>query len=269
MKLTDMPDNPWHILVMGGPKTGKTQLIGSLCQLVPTVVVTADPIGLDTLRSMHVDPEVILLDDWGKAYEAYERLEALAKTHRAIALDDLGSSQAKIRTRILHQPQGKDEYKLGRNELGQQIDRQLMLGGRRLQLQGYGAMATGMNTFMEAFLRLPYRIKVITVLEELREHPRSGENHLFPALEGSLRYELPARFSLVSSLWLHQVDGTTYFCGTTRPHPHIPTGTRYGAPRTWINPDMSKLLKSIQGKEEVADQETKVEQAIGTGLLSK
>lgn len=266
MKLSEMADNPWHILAMGGPKTGKTQLVGTLCQLIPTVVVTADPIGLDTLKTMKVNPEIILLEDWSKAYEHYEQLQALAKTHKAVALDDLGSTQGRVRARILQQPQGKAEYGLGGAALRNQIERQLMMGGRRLQLQGYGAMATGLSTFTEAFLGLPFKIKLVTVLEELRDHPRSGELHLFPALEGSLRYELPARFSMVASLFIHQVDGTTNYCMTTRPHPHIPTGTRYGAPRTWINPDMARVIQSIQGKEGMQGQESVAEQNIGTGL---
>jgi energy-coupling factor transporter ATP-binding protein EcfA2 len=51
MKLNEIPQNR-TILVMGNSGTGKTTLCGTLAQIVPTVIVTADRKELETLRKL-------------------------------------------------------------------------------------------------------------------------------------------------------------------------------------------------------------------------
>mgnify|MGYP001616051068 CR=1 FL=1 len=60
------------ILVGGDSGSGKTHLIGTFCEYIPTAVITSDPKGLDTLKSMKINPDVILLTNLIKAWDAYE-----------------------------------------------------------------------------------------------------------------------------------------------------------------------------------------------------
>jgi hypothetical protein len=263
MKLSETQAD-WSWLLLGGSGSGKTHFGGTLCQAMPTLVVTADPSGLETLRTMGIDTEVVLIDDWVDSWKHYEEIAKAAESYAAVFIDDLGSVQNKIRDKVNRSARGQREESMRANDLTAMTRQQLMRGERRLAIQQWGEMATALDAFLAEVLKLPFRVTVMTVTEELRQHPRTGEDHLFPSLQGSIRNDLTAKFSLVCNTFVHQEkDGTVHWCMTSRPHSKIPTKDRYGIPRTWLDPSATKLVGHIKGEEE---PETNLESRIGTGL---
>ena len=196
MKLKDIQRDK-RLLILGGSKTGKTRLLGTLCQVVPTLYVTGDKEGLDTLEAMGVDPEIFLIQDWRDIWNTWLAIQKAAPSFKALAVDDLGSIQRAAKRKIETSGRGAAEERMPPAERLTTIQRQLMQGDRRLQMQQWGELAISVDAFLEALLHLPMPVKAVTVLEELRSHPRTGDEHLFPNLDGSIRYDLAAYFSLL------------------------------------------------------------------------
>lgn len=265
MKLKDITRDK-RLLILGGSKTGKTRLLGTLCQVVPTLYITGDKDGLDTLEAMGVDPEILLIEDWRDIWKIWQSIQKLAPDFKALAVDDLGSIQRAARRKVETSGRGAAEERMAPADRLATIQRQLMQGDRRLQMQQWGELAISVETFLQALLGLSIPLKVVTVLEELREHPRSGAECLWPNLDGSIRYDLPAYFSLIGSTFVTADQNAASYWLTTRPHSRIPTGERYGAPRTWENPTMLRVLKHINRAEQPEDAETPRERATGVGI---
>lgn len=265
MKLKDIQRDK-RLLFLGGSKTGKTRLLGTLCQAVPTLFVTGDRNGLDTLEAMGVDPEIFLIEDWRNVWDAWLAIKNAAPSFKALAVDDLGSIQRAAKHKIETSGRGAAEERMPPAERLAAIQRQLMQGDRRLIMSQWGELAISMDTFLEALLNLPIPVKAVTVLEELREHPRSGAEYLFPNLDGSIRYDLMAHFSFIGSTFVLSDQAQASYWLTTRPHARIATGERYGTPRTWENPTMLRVLKHINRAEGPEDAETPRERAVGVGI---
>ena len=266
MKLSEVKTRP-SICVLGEPGSGKTSLIGSFCELLPTVVVTSDLQGIDTLKTMRVDAEIIYIDDWTRCWFAYQDIQkALAKGYRVIALDDFGASQDQIKNKAQMMPRG-DEARLSIEKRSLQIRESLMKGDRRLLGPQWGEVAVAAEAFLTEVAALPAQIFIATIIEDLRESPRTGLEHIYPSLQGRIRFSILARFSLVVEAFKAQDQAkVSRYCLTCREHVKLPTKTRYGQGRTWVDPTASKLLAHINRKEEGDYAETKLEQFIGTGI---
>ena len=267
MKLSEIQSDK-RILIIGGSGTGKTTLIGTLCQLVPTLVITADANGLDTLRSMGIDTEIILLEDWGHVWSYYTEIAKLANTYAAIAIDDLGAVQETSQDRIELSPRHAGEEKQrDRDKVAfqTQLKEQIMLGERRLQIQQWGELYLAVSNFVSEILRLPYRVKLVTCLETIKSSPRDGADHIYPAIAGQIAYTLPAKFSMVAETFIANIDGANHYTLTCKTHPRVETKTRYDTTggRTWVNPSLQKVLKYINSEGE---PETNLEKKIGIGL---
>lgn len=266
VQLSEVPRTR-NIFVLGDSGTGKTHLLGTLCNLMPTVLCTADPNGLDTLDDMGVKPKVVLVNDWSRAWDYVQQLGKLAQEGAmALALDDFGGIQEVLERRIQLESRGKTEEQMPAANRNTHIRAQLVRGDRRLIQSQYMQIATATDSWLYEVLRLPYRVRIVTNLVDLRPHPRTTEDHLFPNITGNLRYVLAAKFSLVLNTFVEQRDGTTHWCATSQAHPRIPTKDRYGEPRTWINPTAERLMRHINRKEESSDKETQAEQQIGVGI---
>jgi len=243
-------------------------MVGTLCELVPTLVVTADVNGLETLASvMHLDPEVILIEDWRKCWDYYSLIAKAAESnqYKAIALDDFGSFQESLRRKLEVMPRGSREEYAARTgkEFEKQVKRELLLGERRLHIDQWGSMWIGLETFLGDVLSLPFDVKLVTVLEGEAENPRDGLDHIYPNLQGAIRYSISARFGLVAEAFIATVDGTAEYALTCRSHPKIETKSRYGDGRTWVNPTMLDVLSYIGGK---GGTESEVEKKVGVGI---
>ena len=261
MKLSEVKVDR-RILVQGRGGTGKTTIIGTLCKLLPTLVVTCDANGLDTLRHMGVDPEVVLMHDWKNCWDDFKKIAEASSRCRAVAIDDFGSVQTTARRKIEQMPRGWDEEHA--KNLGPAVKQQLMRGERRMQMQDWGGMWVAMETFLYEVLALPYAVKLVTVLEAPDKDPRTGEMRLFPQLQGAIQNTLSPRFSLVAESFIAEHDDKTYYCLSCRSHPKIETKTRFSeAGRTWVNPDMTRVLAYCGGKGGV---ESKLESDIGIGI---
>lgn len=265
MRLTDVKTDR-RILIQGRGGVGKTTIIGTLCRLLPTVVVTADKNGLDTLRHMGVDPEVVLISDWKDCWDSYKQIVEASSRCRAVAIDDFGSIQTTARRKIEAAPRGWDEEHA--KNIAPAITGQLMRGERRMQMQDWGGMWVAMETFLYEVLALPFAVKLVTVLEAPDKDPRTGEIRLYPQLQGAIQSTLSPRFSLVAEAFVAEHDSKSYYCLSCRPHPRIETKTRFEADggRTWVNPDMARVLAYCTGK---GGEETKLETDIGIGLDNK
>lgn len=265
MKLADVQTVP-AILLIGESGRGKTEMVASFCELAPTVVLTADRRGLDTLKKHKgIEPEVELAEDWNDPWQLYDRISAHAKAFRILCLDDLGALQDIISRKIQGQARGRDEERMRSDARERLVRTQLLTGGRRLQQNQWGELDVALNNFLAEIMALPFKIIAVTVLEDIRDHPRTGVAQVYPLLMGGIRDDLMARFSLVTNLFTHDEEGKTLYCMSCRPHPRLPNKTRYGEPRTWTEPNASKLLAHINGKEDMA--ESPLEQKIGNGSL--
>lgn len=254
-----------RILSIGSSGSGKTHLIGTLCQVMPTLIVTADPNGLDTLKTMGIDTEVILVKDWKEIWGRFSEIAKAARKYPAIALDDFGTLQETAMDKIEMAPRGFSEEKAADRDKAQFTERMrqnLMLGERRLQLQQWGELNIALTNFLAEVLALPYRVKLVTALEGQAKNPRTGEDHLYPAMAGGLRTVLSAKFSLVAATFTVNHDGKTLYCLSCRSHPRLETKNRLGTGWTMIDPTMQKVLERIAGK----GVETAIEAKIGTGL---
>lgn len=264
-----------RVAALGDSGTGKTRLVGLLCALVPTVVVTADPEGLDTLVGMGAIPaEVVLLQDWDNIWDYHGAILASLKNGaKAVALDDFGAAQREMRRKIELQARSFSEEKLATPAREEMIRQQLLQGDRKLLLQHYGELAGAAENWLYEFIRLPAPLKLMTMLTEVRDNPRSGEDYLFPNLMGNIRYDILALFSLVLNTFIAYREGKAHFAITSRPHPRIATKDRYGVPRTWAgdfrDPTMERIYLHILRQEGDSDRETALELAIGVGLEDK
>lgn len=256
-----------RLLVIGDSRTGKTRFGGTLCGLMPTVVVTADLEGTaDTLVGMGVkDVELVHVQDWERSWEYLGRLRDLAATHPALFVDDFGKIQDTTEGRLLAVPRNRAETEMRRG-FDDYRRAATLRGDRTLDLRQYGYLAAAMDAWLTEIRALPYRVTLFTVLPEVRSDPRDGGERIFPAVAGSLRYELGSYFSLVANTFIEHKEGKTHYCMTTLPHPRLPTGERYGQARTWVNPTAARLLRHITGKEADGDKETDEERKIGVGI---
>lgn len=267
MKLQDIKSNP-NVLAIGESGKGKTQLIASFCELAPTLVLTADRRGLDTLRKYRgIEPDIELAEDWADPWSLYDVVNSQAKTHQILALDDLGALQDVIGRSIQGHSRGRDEERQRSDQRERAIRGQLMSGGRRLQQSQWGELDIAINSFLGEVMALPYRLCIVTVLEDVREHPRTGAAQVYPNLAGAIRDDLMARFSLVVNLFTEKQGEEVLYVMSCRPHPRLPNKTRYGEPRTWVNPVAARLMRHINGAETKEDQETPLERQIGSGML--
>jgi len=259
MKLKDI-DTTRKILIIGASGTGKTTIVGTLCKLMPTLVVTADKEGLDTLRTMGLNPDVLVVSDWKHVWDYFQEIKEASEDHLAIAFDDFGSIQTTTRRKIEQMPIGRGEEKAANPD---EIKRQLMRGERRMQIRQWGELWVATESFLYEVLDLPYSVKLFTVLEGAAENPRDGQEHIYPQLIGQTRTTLPARFSLVAESFITEREGKLYYCLSSKSHPKVETKDRYGSGRTWINPDMKEILLYTAGK---GGAETEVESKLGIAL---
>jgi energy-coupling factor transporter ATP-binding protein EcfA2 len=264
MKLDEIqPDMKY--LVMGQSGTGKTHLVGTLAELMPTVVVTADKEGLETIKRMKPKPEteIILIELWENIWPYYKQIAELSKTHLAIALDDFGSLQEMSRRRIEKERRTEKEYRMSPAEAEALIRQELMLGDRRMQIQQWGSLWLAMENFLYEVLKLPYKVKLITILEDKAVNPRTGDECIYPALQGGLRTSILARFGLVAETFIAYDKDKPVYCAHCHSHPRIETKTRFGSGRTWVNPSIQKFINHAGGKDDV---ETELEKRIGVGV---
>lgn len=254
-----------RILIIGPSGSGKTHFIGTLAQVMPTLYVTADPTQVDTLQRIGVDPDTVLLEEWHAIWDYYEAIRRGVSTYKALAVDDLASAQWLARRKVEFSPRGRDEERLPEEARRVKIFQEMLRGSRRMVgFDTWGELYTAFGTFIDALLALPYPVKVFTVTEDVAEHPRTGKAHIYPALDGTIRRDLCARFSLVLSSFVAEVDGHIHYCLTSRPHPYIETKDRYGVPRTWVNPTAAQVILHVKGGEN--DTESELERRIGIGL---
>ncbi len=267
MKLSEVKMGK-KVLVLGAPGTGKTHIIGTLCKFVPTLVVTADADGLQVLQTMGIDTEVILIEDWRKCWNCYSEIATLAPKYRAVAIDDFGLMQESLRHKVEMMPRGWEEEKRQGKDFEVQVKKDLMMGERRMHLDQWGSMWIGLESFITAILKLPFDVKLVTVLEGEAESPRDGHQRIYPNLQGAVRYSLSARFSLVAETFIADHKGKQYYALTCRSHSKIETKSRYdeAGGRTWVNPSMASVLAYINGK---GGPETEIEKEIGVGLVAK
>lgn len=267
MRLTEVKASP-NILVIGESGKGKTHLLGTFCQVAPTVVLTADGRGLSTLKKFEgIEPEIELADSWNDPWSLYDRLSSHTKTHRILCLDDLGALQDIVGRSIQGHSRGQNEERMRSDQRDRLVRGQLMAGGRRLEQRQWGELDIAINSFLGEIMELPYRLVVVTVLEDIRDHPRTGLTQVYPNLAGAIRDDLMARFSLVLNLFTQEEEGQIVYVASCRPHPRLPNKTRFGEPRTWIDPDGQKLLAHIAGRDGKEGEETPLEKKIGAGLI--
>lgn len=260
MKLSEIPRDK-RILVQGASGVGKTTIIGTLCKLVPTLLITSDKEGLETLATMGIDPEVVFMEDWVKCWDYYTEIVKLVPNFKAIAIDDFGATQITARHKIERMPRGYREEQ--DRQFSTTVKRELMRGERTMELRDWGKMWIAMETFLYSILDLPPVIKLVTVLESADNDPRTGEMRLYPNLQGAIRHSLPARFSLVAEAFIAEYKDKFYYCLSSKSHPRVATKDRYGQGRTWVNPNMAQVLAYINGRGE---EESEVEKAVGIGL---
>lgn len=264
MKLKELEKDK-RILVIGASGTGKTTIIGTLCKLIPTLVVTADINGLETLETMGVNPEVVFVKDWNRIYDHFGEIKQHIDDCLALAIDDLGAMQMATRHKIEKYPIGKFEEKAMQAkpaEFRESVRRELMLGERRMQIQQWGDLWIAMESFLVEALELPFAVKMVTVLEGLAENPRDNQQHIYPKLLGQTQTTIPARFSIVAEAFITEHEKKLYYCLSSRSHPKIETKDRFGG-RTWVNPDMKAILAHMNRK---GGEETELEKKIGIGL---
>jgi len=265
MKLSNINSNK-NILVIGASGSGKTHMVGTLCQLLPTTLVTADVAGLDTLSQMDVNPDVVLINDWRNIWDYYSEIAKLATTNIALAFDDFGAAQSTSRRKIERMPLGRAEEKRQHSnsaEFDSVVRQELMMGERRMQIQQWGELWISVDSFLSEILALPYALKLVTVLEGVATNPRDGKEHIYPQLLGQTRTILPAYFSLVAEAFVTEVDGKPCYCLSSKSHPRIETKDRYGTGRTWANPDMKNIIQHIERKD---SPESDMERHISLGL---
>lgn len=267
MKLSDI-EQPKNILVMGASGTGKTHLIGTLVQLLDrTLVIASDKAGLETLISMGLDPEVILIEEWTRIWNYYSDIVKASKDFDCIAIDDFGAVQKTAERKVALGARSYSDEKLikdrGLVEYKKATMEEMMLGERRMQIQQWGELFIALESFTAEILKLPFKVKLFTTLEGVATNPRTQEEHIYPSLSGQVRTTFPARFSLVAESFITSLGESNHYCLTCKSHSRIETKSRFGQGRTWISPTVAKVLAYINHKGE---PETDQEKKIGTGL---
>ena len=254
------------ILIIGAGGTGKTHIIGTLCEVMPTLVVTADENGLETLKTQGVEPAgVIILSNWQDCWADYKEIVGMQGKAQAIALDHLGATQEIIQDKIILTPRKWEENTFNRNRAAAEATykREIMLGERRLAQDQWGSMWLGLDAFLNAILSLNFAVKLVTVLESVAENPRDGQEHVYPNLQKAMRLSISAKFGLVANSFIGSQGEDTYFALTCRSHPRIETKSRYGPGRTWENPTALSLLGYMNRK---GGEESEIEKKLGVGL---
>jgi len=265
MKLTDI-QNDYRYLILGASGTGKTTLCGTLAEIMPTVIVTADLAGLATLKKMKILPttEIIFIESWENIWDYYKDVARLSENYLGIAIDDFSAIQETSRHRLERKPRTTQEERMGKTEVKLAIRQELMLGDRRLRLTDWGGLWVAMENFLYEVLKLPYKIKLVTVLEEKAINPRTSEEAIYPALQGSLRTTILARFGFVGETFVtYSTERKPLYCLHCCSHPRVESKTRFGEGRTWVNPTIQKLINHIKGGD---NAETELERRIGIGV---
>lgn len=269
MKLSELEMKPSKILICGESGSGKTFLAGTMARVLPTLFITSDISGLDTLRAMKVDPDVVLLREWTDVWTAYLDIKKNIGRYKAVAVDDLSKIQETGAAKILRQPlKGEQGATIA------QLEKEIMYGERYIGSDAkhdrYGSqwqqLYTLLSAFVDSVLKLPVDYIMVTAIEDEATNPRTGEPSLYPDLAGGMRKSLAARFSLVCSSFVATVDGKTRFALTCLPHPRMETKSRFGKARTWVDPSFSRLVDHILNVE---SPESPEEVALGYGLKEK
>lgn len=151
MKLSDIVPEK-NILVLGMGGTGKTHLGGTMCDILPTCIVTGDTTGLETLITMNnakpfkFSPHIIYIESWLKSSEYVEEIEKCSDTDLALVLDDFGSIQDKSYNKAARMPRRWEEKQANIKE---SIERQLLLGERKLEYDQWGQVTMACETFLK------------------------------------------------------------------------------------------------------------------------
>jgi hypothetical protein len=257
-----------RFLITGASGSGKTNLIGTIACMLPTVIAYHDANGIkDTLETMPILPETefIFIEGWHNIWQYYDQIKQASEKYKVIALDDFGAIQEVAKDKIELEPRSKFEdtaQSKDRNTFRSTLKEQIMLGERVLQLQQYGSLYVSVNEFLVNILALNYPIKIVTCLERKEKNPRTGEDHLYPAIVGQIGDSLPAKFSMVLETFTAAIDNKAVFCATCKAHPRLETKWRGHDGFTMINPSFEKILARMNGKE----SETKQEEKIGFGF---
>ena len=244
MKLNEL-ETKTRILLQGSSSSGKTHQIGTLCRFVPTLVITGDPEGLDTLRKMSVEAEVEVITDWRDMVRQRASIMATLSKVAAVAVDDIGSLQANFRGYIESRPWNWSEERLNGPQLKEKIDRELILGERRFDQARWGQMFVGLDSFFSELFRHGPPIQLYTVLDTTREDPFSGQEKLTANLQGAIRSTLAARCSLILHTYKVTKGDVTEFHASSQPHANVDSKDRYGNGVEWVNPDMATILQHI------------------------
>ena len=268
MKVSDFTRRP-NLMIMGDSGTGKTHILGTFALMLPSVVVTSDKDGIDTLASMGItDTHVVYIENWAHVWDAWDEIRVLLRNGiRAILLDDFGATQEQIIRKSSLTPRTSDEYRMNPAARSDHMRAQLLRGDRRLQYQQWGEIGGAGEAFLYEVKHSTAQIVVATVLEETRDNPRTGLDQIYPDLAGSLRYSVLSKFSLVTSAFKDfDDDGNVHWCLSSLPHPRVPTKDRVSVPRTWVNPTAERLLLHIVNKDGGEYAETDQEKKIGIGI---
>lgn len=257
-----------NVMVMGASGTGKTHLIGTLCQLLPTLVITSDKNGLETLLNMNASPQnIVLIEDWRRCWDYLQNIEKSLRQCLALAIDDFGSVQTAAKRKIELMPANWKEERIPLLEFTIEARRRLLLGERQMQLRQWGKLWTAIESFLIEILSLPFKVRLLTTLETTVNDPRTGDEVIVPALVGQARTSIPAKFSLVAEAFVSEIDSQRLFCLSSEPHPRVETKDRY-AGRVWINPTAKRLLQHMS-KDKQEEVESEIERRVGFSFAPK
>lgn len=258
MKL-DQALGPPRMLLTGRPGSGKTHFAGSLAHIAPTLLITANQPGLQTLASMNVDHnlEVEFLEDWGKIWSIYNLIIKGAATYKFLVVDDFSVMQAVKRYQIESRPRSSNERKLAgsaspqdRTNLEELIQKQRLQGERGLNdWRLWDELSQGTANFCRDILRIPYQFQVWTLWENVRAEPTTSETRIFAWLQGAFRDIIAGHFTLVAEADNQVVDNRLYWYINAFSSPHNQNNDRYFGGTLWENPDALKVLSYIAGKE--------------------
>lgn len=267
-----------RLLLVGGHGTGKTAILGSMVKHFgeyKSVIVTGDLDGLETLKSMGLNPAVVLVEDWKNPMESYLELKQYAKQgYLFCGVDDIGSVQEHVSDMIDYSPRNRNESAIRPDERKEQFMADLMQGGRKREFAQWGQLAVAVGTWYEAVHKLPFKLTAVTVLESVRENPRvKGQQKVYPLLEGAIRDRIGAKFPFVGSCFTAESGRETVYAVTSKPHPRMQSKSRYdfGHPRTWVHKvgDTTigeRLIRHITRTETDKDKEMEEERRVGAGI---
>lgn len=253
-KPSDLKVQGGLFLIYGPTGAGKTVLLGSIAELMPTIIISTEPRGTVSLADFGYNPDVVEVTRTEEAEEVMRFLVEEEHKYKAVGLDTITEFQLVLSDEVLREAV--------KTSAGRRVEHSPFI----LELRDWQPILVRVWRFIRNLQALSNDM-IIIVTAQVTEAPDPMDRKSLvytPLLRGQWRTLIGAYFDLVGYL-----DTDTYREGKetkivrllhTQPLGNYIAKSRYALPPVIENPTMRKILNLIRGRELIEKAEKAIKE---------